>query len=143
MTIIFDIFNFYLTQGWNEKLLELEKTLNQEDLKRFIYELGHPSKLQTFLFDFDLVDILFRLKAENVRTICYSRYNKFTTGRITAKLGVNELFSDILLQGTEIKTEMPIFWVSAGDGPNWTNSIRINSKENLTFDNIWAKILDN
>ncbi|SRR3990167_867551 len=137
--VIFDIFNLFLAQGYDDIILKLEKTMLPKDLEKYIYELGFPEKLPTFLFDYNLIDTLFRLKDKCV--VCfYTRYNEFTTNCILSKLGVKGLFNHVLTPDIH-KSDVfdDVIFFSSYEKMGW-ESYNIKDKNDLVFEKIWSKI---
>ena len=92
-SVIFDIFNLFLTHGYDAKIFEMESATTQEEIREFIDNLYE--KLPDFFFDFTLIDTLFRLRG-NADVYFFSRYNDFTTNCILTRLGVNGLSDGVV-----------------------------------------------
>lgn len=136
--IIFDIFNVFLTRGYDRTILEMEKMAPQEMTREFIDSLYE--KLPDFFFEFILIDTLFRLRDE-AEVYFFSRYNEFTTNCILTRLGVNGLFSGIVTPKMYNTGEFnDTLFFSTYDGLEIEHFKMTKHKRVLTFEKIWAKI---
>ena len=136
--IIFDIFNVFLTRGYDGTILEMEKMAPPETIQEFIDNLYE--KLPDFFFEFILIDTLFRLR-DKADVYFFSRYNDFTTNCILTRLGVNGLFSGIVTPKMYNTGEFndALFFSTYG-GLEIEHFKMTKNKRVLAFEKIWPHI---
>lgn len=139
--IIFDIFTLFLTNNSDKDIFKKEKTLSNEDLAKYVFNMGFLNKIPTFIWSFDLIDSIFRFKNKGYEVAVYSRYNEISTNEILFRMGIKNLPDKIFYHPTNFN-ENDIIFTSYDDYPKAGKIIKLTEEidtTQLNFDNLWTK----